>query len=158
MRASSASRYSNTLATVVWTAGWIAAAGAAVLRLVGSFDGWASLAVAVSVTLAAWGCLRAYSTAAAERVAVPTEDTAAAGPWHRRVLGWLAALVWCGAAVAWNVGITVTLIRLAGDGRGGMVLFLVPWSLIGLFLLRVLFASVTVAVASATGAVLKLTR
>ena len=130
---------------------------AAALRLIRSYDGWAMLAVLVSGAVAVWGWLRVYSTASAERSPVPV-DTTGTERAHRRVLGWLAALVWCGAAVAWNVGMIAAQIRLAGDGRGGTVLLLVPWSLIGLFLLRVLFASVTVAVDTATGAVLKQTR
>jgi hypothetical protein len=66
----------------------------------------------------------------------------------RRLIGWVAALVWFAAAVAWNLGVFATLFKLAQAGRGWMILLLLLWSLVGLFLLFVLLTGIGVTIDS----------
>jgi hypothetical protein len=46
--------------------------------------------------------------------------------------------------VVWNIGIIAWLVRAAEEGRGGVMLVLIPWWLAGWFLLLVLLAAVGV--------------
>jgi hypothetical protein len=61
-------------------------------------------------------------------------------PWTRRILGFCAVIFFVCAAVMWNIGFISWPIQLADEGEGGLMLVLIPWSVIGLFLLIMLFA------------------
>jgi hypothetical protein len=134
-------------ATLVWTLGWVAAGCVAVDRVAGSPDGPALLALGVAVLMTAWGC---WVTAGLLRSGRrnPAEGRAPPEPWSRRITGWLAGLFWSGCAVVWNIGVIGWLVRAADEGRGWVMLVLIPWSLAGWFLLLVLFAGVGVMIDS----------
>jgi hypothetical protein len=70
-------------------------------------------------------------------------------PWFRRVQGGFAAVVWCLVAVAWNLGVFGSLARSAREGQTLTLAILVPFSLIGWFLLLVLFTCIAVLLDSA---------
>jgi hypothetical protein len=148
------SRWVPVSATGVWAAGWLAAAYAAVHRAVRSPDGSAWLAVGVAVLMAAlysWvlvGLSRASNSLGRTGPAASTECCPSREPWGRRILGYLAAILWSGVAVVWNVGFIGWLVEAAGEGRGWWVLVLIPWSLAGWFLLVVLFAGIAVMIDS----------
>ncbi|MEM9251572.1 MAG: hypothetical protein AAGB29_04400 [Planctomycetota bacterium] len=63
-----------------------------------------------------------------------------------RAIGWFAAAVWSAAAVIWNVTTTAALIQSAESANLVTVLILIPFSLIGLFFLLVLYAGVGVVI------------
>jgi hypothetical protein len=64
---------------------------------------------------------------------------------------WLATVVWIVVGLVWNMAITRLLIDAAGKGRLSNLLVGIPFSLIGLFLLLVVFAAVGVALDSLLG-------
>jgi hypothetical protein len=137
-------------ATGVWAAAWLAAACAAVRRTVQAPDASAWLGVAVAVLMAALCCWvivrllrRGYPVRRTSSVA-PSGYRPVREPWPRRVVGYLALILWLGAAVVWNVGFIGRLVEAADQGEGWWVLVLIPWSLLGWLLLFILFTSVGV--------------
>jgi hypothetical protein len=144
-RVFSASRYSLLAAAGVWWSGWVAATFLAVRHLADpARDASAVVALLVAGAFTLVGGLLVSFAAVGSRARHAGEDPLPPTPketWSRRVTGWFAAAVWCGVAVAWNVGIITWLLRDARDGHGWQMLILIPWSVIGGFLLLVLFTS-----------------
>ena len=64
-------------------------------------------------------------------------------PWYRRAMGWFGATVWCGVGVVWNLAIFNILVQSAIKGQSMNFIILIPFSLIGLFLLLTVFVSIT---------------
>jgi hypothetical protein len=139
----SASLFAVVSATLVWTLGWVAAACVAVVPVAASPNGPTLLALGVAVLMAACGCWVTAGLLRTGRFA-PAESRTPPEPWFRRVTGWLAVVFWCSGAVVWNIGVIGWLVLAADEGRGWVMLVLIPWSLVGWFLLVVLFASVGV--------------
>ena len=148
----SVSSYGFLAATVVWTLGWIGAASLAVDRVRRSADLPSFVAMAVAVIFGSFGLWMTVRVAASNKATEP-EAPAPKEPWFRRITGWFAAIVWSGVAVAWNLGVIGWLIRLAREGRGWSMLILVPWSLIGWFLMVVLFVGLGVLIDSVLDAI-----
>jgi hypothetical protein len=69
-------------------------------------------------------------------------------PWPRRILGYLAVILFVGVAIAWNVGFLGRLVQAADKEEGWWMLVLIPWSLLGWLLLGMLFAAIGVMVRS----------
>jgi hypothetical protein len=143
----SAGSYGCLGAISIWTLGWVTVAYLAVSRAWRSPDGSAILGAIVSGLVAFVGC----------RVSVALLKTHSPGnvisvssyvSMPRRLIGWVAALVWFAAAVVWNLGVFATLFKLAQAGRGWTVLLLLLWSLVGLFLLFVLLTGIGVTIDS----------
>jgi hypothetical protein len=136
----SASRYAGTAATAVWSLGWIGVASAALQRLdqSGADSGLGNLAVAA--VLAVIGLMVTVRSArhlpAAGPEVEPHRERLA-----RRIEGWVATIVWCGGGFVWNIAVFGTLIRAAGEGRTLTLLIMIPFSLIGWFLLLVIFTT-----------------
>lgn len=134
-------------ATCVWTLGWIAATALATERVAVSSDVASVAGLVIATTLASAGIWLAVRMTARTKATEPTTP-ASKEPWFHRVTGWFAAIVWCGGAVAWNLGIIGWQLKMAQDGRGWSMLILVPWSLIGWFLMAVLFIGLGVIIDS----------
>ena len=137
-------------ATSVWTLGWIAATALAAERVSSSNDVPSLIGLVMAATFAfagTWLVVRMIARTEATDSEAPTPKE----PWFRRITGWIAAIVWCGAAVAWNVGIIGWQLRMARDGRGWSMVILIPWSLIGWFLMVVLFVGIGVVIDSIVG-------
>lgn len=143
----SASRYAETAATAVWSLGWIAVACAALPRFDPSGNDTGVLNLAVALVLAVFGLRAAVRSVrhepAAEHGGEPTRERLA-----RRVEGWVAAVVWCGVGFGWNVGVFRALIQAADEGRTSTLLIMVPFSLIGWFLLVVIFTGLGIGIDS----------
>jgi hypothetical protein len=145
-----AARCVGIAATGVWAGAWLAAAGAAVRRAVQAPDvaAWLGAGVAVlMVGLCSWVIVRLL------RRGHPVRGTGSVAPfgyrpvrepWPRRLVGYLALVLWLGAAVVWNVGFIGRLVEAADQGEGWWMLVLIPWSLLGWLLLFILFTSVGV--------------
>jgi hypothetical protein len=135
------------LSTAVWGLSWIAVAAVAFERVRYSRDLPSVVGLILSATLGAaatWLTLRLARATGTAKSDAPTEKE----PWYRRVTGWFAAIVWCGAAILWNFSIIQVLLHIAHEGRGWFMIFLLPWSLIGWFLMFVLFTGLGVVVDS----------
>lgn len=131
--------------TLVWTVGWVAVASLAVSRAIRSVEISSFVGGMVSSVMTLIGCLailHVVKTGGRQQTTQPPVSES----WQRRIVGWFAALVWCGVAVVWNVGIFGLLLREARAGHGWTLLLLLLWSLIGWFLLFVLFVGIGCAI------------
>src|SRR6266576_245624 len=91
-------------ATSVWTLGWIAGTALAAQRVTRSSDVPSVVGLAAATIFASIGAWLVMRMVARTKVNEPETPTPTE-PWFRRITGWFAAVVWCGAAVAWNFGI-----------------------------------------------------
>jgi hypothetical protein len=133
-------RYGFLASGIVWTLGWIAVSSVAIARMARSVELASIIGVVVSVVMMLIG-IRAVAFRAIVG-GIRAKEPSSAESWGRRITGWFAALFWCAGAVVWNVGIFGVLLREAHAGHGWVVLLLVLWSLIGWFLLSVLFVGI----------------
>lgn len=139
--------FGSLAATSVWTLGWITAAALAAQRITTSTDVPSVVGLVMATAFAlvgTWLVLRMIARTKATEPETPTPKE----PWFRRIIGWFTAIVWCGAAVVWNFGVIGWQLRMAHDGRGWSMLILIPWSLIGWFLMVVLFVGLGVLIDS----------
>lgn len=129
---------------LVWTCGWVMVGWTAIQRFSKSPDVSSFVGMSVSCTISVLAALllvvaaRNRGGGAVSRVSTPESIS-------RKVQGGFVAVVFCVIAVMWNVGIFRALIEEARQGRGFFMTFLVLWALIGLFLLLILFTSISVA-------------
>jgi UDP-N-acetylmuramyl pentapeptide phosphotransferase/UDP-N-acetylglucosamine-1-phosphate transferase len=156
------SKYSGIAATAAWTLGWFVVACLAgahqfsnqnnpsdvIDMSATSRDGTAlvNLIVAVIATvLGGFVTIRMFSrrNQVEKPYDKPTHESAA-----RRLTGWLAAVAWCAVAVIWNLSVLSCLIRAAREGQSVLMLMMIPFSLIGFFLLLTLFVSLGFAIDS----------
>jgi CDP-diglyceride synthetase len=146
-RHASVADYIPVAATAVWGFTWLAAAWLAATRVATSPDTAAYVGLTVATLLAGACCwltlkLTRGKKGIARRLPSPKET------WSRRIIGWIAAIVWCGVAMIWNISTIGMLLRSANEGRGWHILFLMPWCFVGWVLLVVLFADGAVLVDS----------
>lgn len=141
-------------AAMVWTLGWILTLVVAIERIAQRHDPASIAALLLSILF----CLvRLRVMVRGFRRVAPTQPPAPSEPerWPRRIVGWITAAGWSFVAIMWNLGIVGTELRMAHDGRGWFMLILIPWSLIGWFLLLVLFVGVGVMIDWLIGLVFK---
>lgn len=143
----SASRYAGVAATLIWSLGWLAAACVALQRLGGSGADAGLVNVAIGVVLAALGFTVTVRSARHKQVAEP-EAKPTHEPWAYGFGSWVAAVAWCGVGFVWNVAVIGSLIRASYSGQWLTLLIMIPFSLIGLLLLLVVFAGLGIAVDS----------
>ena len=143
----SASRYAGVAATLVWSLGWIAAACVALLRLGQAGADRGLVNMAVGLVLAALGLIVTVRSARHKPAAEP-EGKPIHESWAHRFGTWVATVAWCGIGFVWNVAVFSSLIRASYAGQCLTLLILIPFSLIGLFLLLVMFTGLGVAVDS----------
>lgn len=134
----SVSRFAAVSATLVWTLGWVASACVGVGRVATTPDAPAFLVLGVAALLTACGCWVLTGLVRGGQ-GEPAEGREEPEPWSRRITGWLTGLFWSGCAVVWNIGTITWLVRAADEGDSWVMLVLIPWSLVGWFLLLVLF-------------------
>ena len=139
------SKYAGIVATGVWTLGWIAGAYHAVLHVKTASNQAVMLSLFVTFACSALGGIMTYRIARprpelppAERKPEPVESL------FRRITGWLGLLVWCAVAVFWNLTVFGIVARSATEGKAFAVLLVLPMSVIGWFLLNLLFVSIGV--------------
>jgi hypothetical protein len=135
-------RYSGTAANLLWTLGWATAAALAIQRWCSTRDSADSPNAFTALLPALFGCamtVRAFSRAgAAEPLKnYPTESLG------RRIEGWIAAIGWGTVAALWNLAVLSVLLRAAHDGNTTNILVMIPFSLIGWFLLIMLCVMIT---------------
>jgi len=136
----------------VWTLGWLTAAYTPVRRVVAFPDGWAVLGAGVALLMTALGCwltgrlLRNGRAIQRGGRVARSERGTFREPWPRRIFGFCAVIFFVCFAVMWNIGFISWPIQLADEGEGGLMLVLIPWSVIGLFLLIMLFAVIGVTI------------
>jgi hypothetical protein len=127
----------GTFASVLWALAWVAVALVAIDHAVQSFTGEAFLGVIVSIPVSAIGCKVALlGLRSSHRCADAPSEPESIG---RRIVGWFAAFVWCGAGVVWNLSIFGLLFKAAAKGQGVAIAVMVLFSLIGWFLLHLVF-------------------
>jgi hypothetical protein len=138
--AKSVCRYAGVAATAMWMLGWVVTAYVALRHLNSSPYGTALLNAIVTVAFSAFGC--AATVRLARRIpAVPPEEPTPTESWPRRMMGWFAGFVWVTVAMMWTLAVDGCLFRAAHAGDSITVLVLIPFSLIGWFLLLVRFVS-----------------
>jgi len=138
----SISRYSGVTAAALWTLTWVVAAYFAGERLLSSRGAVDILNVFVALACVAFGCW-AIARSVPNHVCLLSGP----GPWSNRVGGWFAVIVWCIVATLWNTSMVGSLVRAAISGHFTLVV-MIPFSLIGLFLLITLFTCAGVAIDS----------
>jgi len=139
------------VATSVWTLGWIATTLLAAERFTRSTDVASIVGLVMAAAFASAGTWLTVRMTARTK-AVDPETPTPKEPWLRRIIGWFAAIAWCGAAVVWNFTIIGGELKMAHDGDGWSMLILIPWSLIGWFLMGVLFVGIGMLLDSVIGA------
>lgn len=130
----------------MWTLGWVIAAYVAVQHLDVSHDSPALLNVVVTIAFSALGC--GATVRFARRIPVQQEEKPPVESLSRRIVGWFAEFVWCAAASVWTLAVDGLVVRAAHNGDAITVLLMIPFSLIGWFLLLVRFVSASVAIDS----------
>lgn len=142
------SKYAGLVATGVWTLGWVVGAVRAVQyvqHLAPTRDHAAMLSLFITFACSALGSIMTY------RIARPRPDLErpeeekkpeVAESLSKRITGWFGAVVWCGVAALWNVAIFGTVARSATNGNAFAIVLMVPFSLIGWFLLNLLFVGI----------------
>jgi hypothetical protein len=130
-------RYSGSVANLLWTLGWATAAALAIHRWCSSGDSADSPNAFTTLLPALFGCamtVRAFSRAG---TAEPLKDypTESLG---RRIEGWIASIGWGAVAALWNLAVLNVLLHAAHDGNTTNILMMIPFSLIGWFLLVML--------------------
>jgi hypothetical protein len=142
------SKYSGAVATAVWTLGWIACAYHAFWYAEGQHAGAAYLNLAITTFGSVLGCVittRLFRRIPEEQPEKKTESTESRAS---RIAGWFGLVVWCAAGVVWNMAVYWTVVRAVGNGQAVVVLMLIPFSVIGWFLLNVLFVSIGILIDS----------
>jgi hypothetical protein len=133
------SRYAGVVATALWTLGWVTAAWLAFRHIDTTRIGAAALNLAVTCVCSALGfimtvrLIRHLPGTQREIKAEPAES------WTRRLAGWLGGFVWCAVAVVWNLAVYGSLWRAVTNGPAPIVLLMIPFAVIGWFLLNLLF-------------------
>ena len=131
----------------MWTLGWAVAAYAAVQHLDVSHNSAAMLNVVVTVAFSALGC--AATVRFAWRIpGFQQEKKQPAESLSRRIVGWFAEFVWVAVATVWTLAVDGCVVRAAHDGQAITILMMIPFSLIGWFLLLVRFVSAGMAIDS----------
>lgn len=108
-------------------------------------DGTAIVNLIVAILFTLLGGVVTFRSIPRNQIAEP-EEKPTREPWFRRLTGWLAAIGWCAGAVIWNLSILGCLIKAAREGQVVLMLVMIPFSLIGLFLLLTLFVSLGLAI------------
>ncbi|MDR3457953.1 MAG: hypothetical protein P4N60_10940 [Verrucomicrobiae bacterium] len=139
------SKYAGAVATGVWTLGWIIGAAHAVQHVKTASNPAVMLNLFVTFACAALGGIMTYRIAR-PRPELPQAEKKpeAEETWLRRLTGWIGLLVWCAVAVIWNLSVFRVVARSATDGQAWVVLLLLPFSVIGWFLLNLLCVSIGV--------------
>jgi hypothetical protein len=142
----SVSKYAGVVATAVWTLGWGLGACQAVQHVESALNPAALLNLFLTFACSALGCIMTFRIVRGLGLPEPRreEKPEPAESGLKRLGGWLALFVWCAAAVVWNLAIFGTLVRAVADGHTIVVLLMIPFSVIGWFLLNLLFVSIGV--------------
>lgn len=130
-------RYSGSAANLLWTLGWSTAAALAIYRWCSTGDSVDSPNTFTALLPALFGCAmtaRAFRRAGA---AEPLKDSPTES-LGRRIEGWIASIGWGAVAALWNLAVLNVLLRAAHDGNTTNILVMIPFSLIGWFLLVML--------------------
>ena len=136
------SKYAGVAAAAVWTLGWVLVADLAVNRYFRSGSGGALFNAIVAIVGIAFGGAETFWFYP-RKPGINSSSPSPPEPWYRRAMGWFAATVWCFAAVVWNLATFGTLARSAIREQSLNFVILIPFSLIGLFLLLLLFVGIT---------------
>ncbi|HEY1684903.1 MAG TPA: hypothetical protein VGG19_09075 [Tepidisphaeraceae bacterium] len=128
------------LSTLVWTLGWVVVACIAIKTVRHVSNPSAVVGVVTSVVMVLIG-LRVISRSD-KKAKAPKKEPVEQPSLGRQIGGWVASLVWCGVALIWNIGIFGVLCQQAAKGSGWFMLLLVIWSLVGWFLLVILFVHI----------------
>lgn len=134
------SKHVGAATTATWTLGWLLGAGCAAQYWNSSQN---SLPLIVTGTVAALGsCLTVRTLSREGKSDTANASEAKIESWGRRLSGGLAVVAWSAFALIWNFGVFGSIARSAFDGNVLGIVILIPFSLIGFFLLTMLFTSI----------------
>lgn len=134
-------RYASVAAGVVWTLGWglVALVAGEHLDQTGNNAAWFNVLLTATVTIVGcWLTYRIYPRNDCGKVA----DNYPREPWSRRISGWFAGIAWCVGGLIWNWGVLGCLLHGATEGKNFAIVLMIPFSVIGWFLLMFLFVCV----------------
>lgn len=137
------SRYGGTVAAGVWTLAWAYTATHAIKYCMtrGTALAAFNLIVPIAITLfGVWMAFRTFPRKGSRSLNTP--NASSPEPWHRRVFGTLALSVWCAVALVWNLCIFHIAIQAATQGQALIMVITIPFSIIGGFLLLMLFTAI----------------
>jgi hypothetical protein len=136
-------RFTGITAAVVWTLGWVRIAILTAQHPLATNSTGAAARGIVSVIGVAVGCwlmFRSYPRGPD----INTNKPSPPEPWYRHVTGSVATMVWCAVAAIWNFSIYAVLVQSAIRGQTANFFLLIPFEIIALFLLLLLFTCVGV--------------
>jgi len=136
------SKYAGVAAAAVWTLGWILVADLAVSHFFTSGSGAALFNAIVAIVGIVFGGAETFWFYP-RKPGINSSNPSPPEPWYRRAMGWFGATVWCAAGVVWNLATFGTLARSAIHEQSLNFAILIPFSLVGLFLLLFLFVGIT---------------
>lgn len=136
------SKYAGVAAAAVWTLGWVLVAVLAINHYFTSGSDGALFNAIVAIVGIVFGVAETFWFYP-RKPGINSSNPSAPEPWYRRAMGWFAATVWCAAGVVWNLATFGTLARSAIHEQSLNFVILMPFSLIGLFLLLFLFVGIT---------------
>jgi hypothetical protein len=138
------SKFVGTATASVWTVGWAFTATHAInywMSVGGGGMAFSNSIIPVAGTLLGiWIVFRIFPHEG-RRIA-NTPDNSPSEPWYRHTFGWFALLIWCAVAIIWNLCVFHTTFLAASKGQLLLTVMMVPFSLIGGFLLLLLFTAV----------------
>lgn len=137
------SKFVGLATAVTWTSGWILVADRVLKHLSQPGAGDTVLSVVITSVAVAFGSVMIYRVY--PRYSIPsTKKTYPKESWSRLITGWLATIVWCGVGLIWNLAIFRVLLDSADKGRNANFVILIPFALVGLLLLLMVFTCAAV--------------
>jgi hypothetical protein len=138
------SRYVGTMVAIAWTTGWLVGADCAVRywMAIGTTAALVNLFLTMlPVAFGMWMIYRVFPRDYGPQPVTPP-DSSPPEPWYRRITGGVGLVVWCAVAVFWNMAVFSVIARGAAKGQTLNILLMIPFSVIGILLLFVLFTAI----------------
>lgn len=132
------------MVAITWTLGWLIGVDCAVKFWIGSRSDVALVNLVLTllpVALGLWMIFRVFPRDYGPRAAT-RPDSSPPEPWYRRITGGFALVVWCAVAIIWNTAVFRLVAHGAMKGQTLNIVFMIPFSAVGMLLLFVLFPAI----------------
>ena len=136
-------KYSGIAAACVWALGWAVTAMHAVRYLMVARNGVGVCNLIIPIAGAFFGIF--FAVRFFRRRNWPdaiSPEASSPEPWYRRISGWIGTTVWCAVAIVWNLCVFHITSQAATKGQSLLMAINVPFSIIGGYLLLLLFTAI----------------
>jgi hypothetical protein len=134
------------MVAITWTFGWLVGADCAARYWMASSSGIALINLFLTmlpVAFGFWMIFRVFPRDYGPQMAQPA-DSSPPEPWYRRITGGVGLVLWCAVAVVWNMAVFNVAAHGALKGQTLNILLMIPFSVIGMLLLFVLFTAIAI--------------